>query len=143
MGEARILFLKSLIGVPYAKNAKGPHAYDCWHLTVHVQDVMFGRRPPNVDVPEDANWRWMIDQFTGHPELGNWVEVLQPNNGLITANDGAIVLMARSKQPAHCGTFLKKEQSILHADTKDGVVLQQIPILRAESWTRLKFYEPK
>lgn len=139
----RQLFLKTLIGRPYKKNAKGPEEFDCWHLAVHVQDIMFGRKAPTVEVPKDANWHWMIQQFTSHPELGNWVEVLQPANGLLTAEDGAIVLMARNKQPAHCGVFMREERAVLHADEVDGVILQDIPTLKANSWSRLRFYEPR
>jgi cell wall-associated NlpC family hydrolase len=141
--HVRTAYLNSLIGTPYRKNAKGPDAYDCWHLAVTVEDRMFGRVAPTVVVPANADWSWMIEQFTSHPELGNWVELLQPNNGLINASDGAIVLMARTKQPAHCGVYLERERKILHADERDGVVLQDIPTLRAQSWSRLRFYEPR
>ena len=143
MVDVRIKFIESLIGIPYSKNAKGPDAYDCWHLTVHVEKVMFNRMAPYVDVPETANWGWMVEQFKSHPELENWVELLQPANGLINASDGAVVLMARNKQPAHCGVFLLRERGVIHADENDGVVFQDIPTLRANSWARLRFYEPR
>lgn len=135
--------LSSLIGRPYRKNAKGPDEFDCWHLAVYVEHVLFGRIAPKVDVPENATWGWMIEQFTGHAELGNWVELLQPTNGLVNAGDGAIVLMARLKQPAHCGVYLYPERKILHADEKLGVILQDIPTLKGELWNRLRFYEPR
>lgn len=139
----RNLFLTTLIGTPYEKNGKGPHSYDCWHLAVKVEDTLFGRTAPQVDVPKNATWNWMIEQFTTHSELQNWVEVLQPNNGLVVANDGAIILMARSKQPAHCGVWLKEERRVIHADEGIGVVMQDLATLRANSWNRLRFYEPR
>jgi hypothetical protein len=135
--------IEALIGRGYEKNAKGPDKFDCWHLAVYVQDLIFGRRAPSIDVPANANWSWMIEQFTTHPELGNWVEVLQPANGLVVASDGAMVLMARSKHPAHCGVYFAKERKILHADDKVGVVFQDIPTLKGELWNRLRFYEPR
>jgi hypothetical protein len=139
----REAFLNTLIGRPYKKNAKGPEAYDCWHVAVHVEDVMFGRIAPNIEVPENLSWPWLIQQFKTHPELDNWVEVLQPPNGLITAADGAMVLMARNKQPAHCGVYFQRERSVLHADERDGVVFQDIPTLKMNSWAKLRFYEPR
>lgn len=141
--DLRTLFLQTLIGKPYRKNAKGPEAYDCWHVAVHIQDVMFGRHAPPIEIPENANIPWMIHQFKTHEELKNWVEVLQPATGIITAEEGSMVLMARNKQPAHCGVYFAKESSVLHADEKDGVVFQDLVTLRANSWSRLKFYTPR
>lgn len=141
--DLRAKFLESLIGRPYEKNARGPDAFDCWHLAVYIQYHMFGVRAPNVDVPKDANWRWMIDQFTSHPELGNWVECLQPHQGLVQAMDGAIVLMARNSNPAHCGVWLYPEGAIIHCDDPGGVMFQTVSELKANGWTRLKFFEPR
>lgn len=140
----RTEFLSSLIGIPFEKNAKGPNSFDCWHLAVYVQYHLFGRIAPQIDVPENAGWPWMIEQFTTHHELSNWVEVLQPANGLITANDGAMVLMARNRQPAHCGVYLKKERKVIHADEEsEAVVMQTVSMLKSLAWNRLRFYEPR
>jgi len=137
-------FVTSLIGKPFRKNAKGPDAFDCWHLAIYVQYHLFGRVSPQIDVPEHASWGWMIEQFTTHRELENWVEVLQPANGLVTASDGAMVLMARNRQPAHCGVYLRPERKILHADEEsESVVLQSVPMLKSLSWSRLRYYEPR
>jgi cell wall-associated NlpC family hydrolase len=139
----RAKFIEGIIGVPYKKNAKGPEAFDCWHLTVFVESSMFGRSAPDIEMPEKANWAWMIEQFSTHEELRNWTEIPQPSNGLVHAEDGAVVLMARNKQPAHCGVYFKQERRILHADETDGVMFQDIPTLKANSWARIRFYEPK
>lgn len=139
----RITFLNDLIGCPYEKNAKGPDKFDCWHLAVYVQLTMFNKVAPVIEIPEEAGWLWMIQQFSMHPELVNWQEIEQPLNGLITAPDGAIVLMARNKHPAHCGVYFEKERSVLHADETDGVVFQDIPTLTMNSWAKLRFYVPK
>lgn len=141
--DVRIAFLNTLIGRPYRKNAKGPEAFDCWHLTVHVQDIMFGRNAPQVEIPEDANIAWMIRQFKTNPELNNWVEVLQPRSGLIIAEEGSVILMARNKQPAHCGVYFAKELSVLHADERDGVVFQDLVTLKANGWAQLHFMVPR
>jgi hypothetical protein len=104
---------------------------------------MFGRTAPQIEVPAIANWRWMIEQFANHPELENWIECLQPSNGLINAEDGAMVLLARSSQPAHCGVWLMPEKAVLHCDDPGGVMFQTTMDLRANGWQRLKFYGPR
>lgn len=136
-------FLTDLIGRPWQANAKGPEAFDCWHLAIHVQFWLFGRRPPHIEVPDEPTWPWMIEQFKSHQELSRWVEILQPNNGLINVSDGAMVLMARNTQPAHCGVYLTKERAVIHADRRDGVCLQDLLTLRGSSWAKLRFYEPR
>jgi len=141
--DARDEFLRSLIGRPYRKNARGPDEFDCWHLAVYVQKHLYGREAPNVEVPEKANWGWMIEQFTTHPELGNWIECLQPSNGLVNALDGAMVLMARMTQPAHCGVYCAFERSIIHADENVGVIFQSLQVVKSNGWSRLRFYEPR
>lgn len=141
--DYKIAILNNLIGKPYEKNAKGPEAFDCWHLAAYVQGTLFGRNAPHIEIPEDANIPWMIRQFKSHPELNNWVEIIQPNNGLTNVADGAIVLMARNKQPAHCGVYFAEEGSVLHADERDGVVFQDLITLKANSWAKLHFYVPR
>lgn len=141
--DSRTIFLESLIGLPYRKNARGPKEFDCWHAAIYVQKHLFGRIAPTIEVPDNANWRWMIDQFTSHPELGNWVECLQPSNGLVNARDGAMVLMARLSQPAHCGVYLYPEKAIIHSDEKVGIIFQTLANVRADGWNKLRFYEPR
>lgn len=144
MGEKeRQKFIADLIGKPWQANAKGPDAFDCWHLAVYVQRHLFNRAAPDIVVPEHPTWSWMISQFKSHPELNNWVELLQPANGLIYVKDGAIVLMARNTHPAHCGVYLQGEGGVLHCDDGGGVMFQDIMTLKCNSWAKLRFYEPR
>ncbi len=138
----RLLFLTGLIGRPWRANAKGPDAYDCWHLACYVEYMLFDRYSPTVEVPDNPTWPWMVEQFKSHPELKNWKELKQPLNGLLNAADGSIVLMARNKQPAHCGVYLEEERAVIHCDQRDGVCLQDILTLKGSSWSKLRFYEP-
>lgn len=140
---SRTEFLTDIIGKPWRANAKGPDAFDCWHLAIYVQFYLFGRRAPAIEVPPEPTWPWMISQFKTHPELTRWVEVLQPSNGLVKASDGAMVLMARNTQPAHIGVWLSKERGVIHADMRDGVCLQDLLTLRGCSWAKLRFFEPR
>jgi hypothetical protein len=61
--------------------------------------------------------------------------------GLVTAGDGAMVLMARHDRPGHVGVWLQPERRIIHAD-QPAVTLQDLAGLRASGWRKLRFYEP-
>jgi hypothetical protein len=134
-------FLKGLLGKPWAANARGPTAYDCFHLFVLVQKVMFGVEVVDVEMPENPSWRWMIDTIESHADRPNWREVPTDPMGLVKAKDGAMVLMARNDHPAHIGVWLAAEKRILHVDQKYGVVLESLSDLRMKGWSRLTFYE--
>ena len=139
----RPLYLTSLLGRPWAPQGEGPAAYSCWGLACEVETRLFGRHLPAVSVPADLTWRWAIDTLAGHPEREAWREIVSPQPGLITAADGALVLMARADRPAHIGVWLAPERAVIHADHILGVVAESVPTLRARAWTRLRFYEPK
>jgi hypothetical protein len=139
---ARADALNAVLGRPWLANAKGPDAFDCWHLTAHIQAVIFGRILPTVSVPAAASWAWMIAAIESHPERQNWRFVPADRMGLVKAGDGAVVLMARYDRPAHIGTWLKAEGRVIHADARLGVVCEPLVELRTKGWTKLRFYEP-
>ena len=140
--KLRCGILSGLIGVPWRANAAGPDAYDCWHLSRHIELTLFGHVLPDVAVPDHPSWRWMIEAIETHPERIRWQETAQPH-GLIMAADGALVLMARSDRPAHIGVWLAPERRIIHADQDQGVVLDQPSLLRAGGWRTLRFFEQR
>ena len=137
----RATTLSGLLGLPWRANASGPDAYDCWHLARHIQREIFGRDLPDIAVPADPSWRWMIGAIEKHPERRRWQESPQPN-GLIKAADGSLVLMARSGRPAHIGVWLIPENRVIHCDQDMGVVLETPSMLRVGGWLRLQFFEP-
>lgn len=132
--------LSSLIGKPWVANAKGPDAFDCYHLTQYVERVLFNTAMPDFAVPNNPTWRFILEQLQNHPFAKLWKEV-PTVNGLVTAKDGAIVLMSASKRPAHMGVWFKKEMCILHTDEPDGVVFHDLPTIRMLGWGRLNFME--
>ncbi len=141
---SRAQVLAALVGKPWAANGRGPDEYDCWHLAAHVERQLFGRVLPAIDVPQDVNWAWAVRAFKTvdrHPERARWREHPCPRSGLISAPDGALVLMARLDQPAHIGVWLRPESRIIHAD-RLGVMVDSAVELRAKGWTRLRFYAP-
>ena len=131
------------MGKPWRANARGPEEFDCWHLAAYIEQKLFRRALPDIEIPSEPTWKWMIDQFSSHVERRNWEENKYAPNQLITANDGAIVLMARNRNPAHCGIWLQQEQRIIHCSQDFGVVCDDIMTLRANGWAKLRFYEPK
>src|ERR1700674_3865871 len=135
----RATFLSALIGRPYAANAAGPEAFDCWHLAVHVERVLFGRKLPDVVVPDGPTRRWIMEEFRRHREA--WRETGLGPMGLVTADDGAVVLMAAVREAIHCGVWLEPEQRVIHADMTQ-VRCEDLPTLRANGWARLRFFEP-
>jgi len=142
MTVTRAAALDAVIGKPWAANAKGPDAFDCWHLAAHLQAALFGRALPDIPVPTVPSWAFMIQAIETHPERARWRLVSPDAMGLVTAGDGAVVLMARYDRPAHIGVWLAAERRIVHADARLGVVCEGLVDLRTKGWTKLRFFEP-
>jgi len=140
--RVRTSFLNSILGKPWVANAKGPDAYDCYHLAQYIQKTLFGREMPDIEVPADPTWGYIIDQIENNPERAKWREVPNSMFNIVKAADGALVAMAASQRAAHIGVWLKPEQLIVHTDKPDGVVFQDLTTIRAYGWQRLRFYEP-
>jgi hypothetical protein len=134
--------LLSVIGKPWAANARGPEAFDCFHLMAHVQRVLAGRGFDDIEVPDDPSWSWMIEAIETHPDRQRWREVPASAMGLVRARDLSVVLMARRTNPAHVGVWLKPEAAVIHADQDHGVICDPLADLRTKGWQRLRFYEP-
>lgn len=137
----RAAYLTALLGRPWSVDGAGPDVFSCYGLFRWLQRDLWGRDLPDVHVPADASRRWMIEAMARHDEHQRWGEVEMPM-GIITAVDGAAVLMARVDRSAHIGTWLAAEASILHADDRIGVVRETAAELRVRGWGRLRFYEP-
>lgn len=117
--------------------------HNCWDFAAHVQRELFGRILPHVSVPADPTWRWMVGAVSDHSERENWAEVPAGPMGLISAADGALVLMGRSNHPGHIGVWLQPEQRVIHCDRVNGVCMETLLSLASQGWKKLRFYEPK
>lgn len=131
-------FLAPLIGQPWAWQV-----HNCWGFARHVERELFGRDLPEIPVPPELSKRWVLDEFEANPERANWIETPEGPGGLIAAQDGALVLMAHLRMPAHIGVWLKPEQRIIHCDEAHGVCFEQVMALRQQGWKQLRFFEPK
>ncbi len=133
--------LNQLIGLPWVANAKGPDAYDCYHLTRFVEHSLFGVEMPDVVVPADPGWKWIIDQIARHPERQRWQEVSYDYKSGNVPRDGSIVALGSTTQAAHIGVWFEPERSILHTDNPEGVVFQDMQTVRMRGWQRQRFFE--
>lgn len=133
----RAEFLNPLIGQPWAWQSR-----NCWDFAAHVERELFGRVLPQVSVPADLSKRWVLEAIEAHPERSMWFEAAEGPQGLVTAADGALVLMAHTRMPAHIGVWLKPEQGVIHCSEQHGVCFETVLALRQMGWRKMKFYEP-
>lgn len=136
----RFDFVNRLLGKPWMANGIGPDCWDCYHLARHVQKELFGRDLPLIELPSSPTWSWMLDAVENHPERKLWEEI-GGKSPSIRARDGAVVLMARYKRPAHVGVWFTPERRVLHADQDSGVVFEDLATLRQKAWRNLIFLQ--
>jgi hypothetical protein len=138
----RYKILNDLLGKPWVANAKGPDAYDCYHLAQHVQRVIWNRTLPELEVPNSPDWKYIIRTIEESPVKKDWKEVPLVAGMPIKARDGALVVMAASVRGTHVGVWFEKERCILHVDKPDGVYFHDLMTLKMMGWQKLRFYEP-
>lgn len=133
-------YVTGLIGKPWVANAKGPDAFDCYSLAREIQRAIFDRVMPEVAIPNEPTWSYLIREIDSHPERTRWT-LLEHVVGT-SIRDGAIVLMAAVRHPAHMGVWLYPERGVIHCNRPAGVTFDSLLDLRAQGWQRLRFYEP-
>lgn len=136
----------AVIGKPWAANARGPHAYDCYHLFAHLSAALFGRSMADAAISDGMTYEQMMVMVATHPERRRWREVVADGMGLINAPDGAAVLMGRvmlgrKERLAHVGMWLSPERLIIHADRDNGVIVDDFATLKMRGWLKLRFFE--
>lgn len=133
----RLDLLNGLIGQPYQLGASGPDAWDCYHLTQHLQRELYGYGMP--DLPSvAATTRAQAEAMLAHPERGNWREI--PDH---EARDGDIVLMGNVlRRDFHLGTFVVPTTAgvVIHVDQGRGVVADDLPGLRSIGFTYTRLF---
>jgi hypothetical protein len=101
-------------------------ANNCWDFACHVERELFGRELPRVSVPSDQTTRWVLEAIERHPERAR--EAPDGPSGLVAAADGALVLMAHLRFPAHIGVWVKPEGRVIHCTgARDGA--ERCPIV--------------
>jgi hypothetical protein len=97
---------------------------------------------PRVAVPAELSRRWILGEIERRPERAAWREVADGPGGLVTATDGALVLMAHLRFPAHIGVWLAPEARVVHCSEQHGVCCESVLALGQMGWKKLTFYEP-
>jgi hypothetical protein len=72
-----------------------------------LQRELFGRELSRVAVPADFSKRRVLESIERHSERVAWRELPGAPGGLVAAANGALVLMAHLRFPAHIGVWLK------------------------------------
>jgi hypothetical protein len=134
----RAEFLADQIGQPWAWRER-----NCWDFAAHVERELFGRILPIVTVPGDLSKRWVLEAIEAHPERGLWQAAEMGPEGIVSAGDGALVLMAHTRMPAHIGVWLKPEQRVIHCSEQHGVCFETVLALKQMGWRKMTFYEPR
>ena len=127
MDSTDLAYIQRLVGQPWQRG--GLH---CWALVVRVQRDLFGRDLPlmrSVLPKDEEERRALLSQDAG--EHG-WRETKWPEHG-------CVVRMYRPHEgPAnlrHAGVWLDLcGGMVLHTDDPHGVVLDDMPTLRARGW---------
>lgn len=107
------------IGLPWVAGES-----DCWAFARRVLRERFGVEVPPIPVDPHA-LRGVMGAFAGHPEREHWLPVP-------VAAEGDLVLLGRSRRPAHCGVWVGS--GVLHSLEGVGVVLSRPADLRAAGW---------
>lgn len=136
----RLAFLESLVGKPYKIGARGPDEFDCYGLARYIQMELAGVDMPDVAFAEPTT-RAQAEAMLSHPERQAWEEVEAAD-----VRDLDLVLMGNvAKRDFHLGTYVKLTTTgaVLHIDRHAGVVVDDIPALRASGFNFLRFFRRK
>ena len=136
----RLAFLESLIGKPYKIGARGSDAFDCYGLAAYIQCELAGVQMPDIGLVEPTT-RAQAEAMLSHPERQAWEEVSESE-----AQDLDLVLMGNvAKRDFHLGTFVRMTTTgaVIHIDKAAGVVVDDIPTLRAIGFNHLRFWRRK
>jgi len=119
------------VGLPYLAGGRGPEAFDCWGLLVHLQREHFGREFPDLQMGDAAA---SFAAYERRRASGEWVVIPRPAHG-------APALMRAGMHP-HVGTWLAVDGGgVLHAQEGAGVVWTPGSRLNLAGYGRIHYYE--
>jgi cell wall-associated NlpC family hydrolase len=139
--ERRYELFNSLIGRPYQHGADGPEAFDCYGLVRHVLREAYDQDLPIIErstVPATSNAiaRAVATHFSRPVERQRWDEVKEPH-------DGDVALMGNvDGRNFHVGVavLLGRVFSVLHADEKAGVIVDDVVSLPVKGFHRINYF---
>lgn len=129
------------VGMPWARGASGPDAYDCWGLVRAVHLELFNNALPAIE-PEEGKYALaqLLAAFKDSGELQtSWVPVDKPQLG-------DALVMCRTRDPMHVGVFCEEDGgSVLHSiqpsisSRTGGVFFQKVRTLSTSGWGHIFF----
>jgi cell wall-associated NlpC family hydrolase len=135
-----LALLEGLIGKPYKIGARGPDEFDCYGLARYIQLHLADVKMPDVGFAEPTT-RAQAEAMLSHPERQAWEEIPEAE-----ARKLDLVLMGNvRKRDFHLGTYIVPATTgtVIHIDKTAGVVVDDIPALKASGFNYLKFYRRK
>lgn len=122
--------LNQYIGKPFAWNARGPDAYDCWGLVravlgqygIVVPDYLYAPQRPAAVAD-------LVEYVAGSQPL--WAPVEDPGVG-------DVIMMGTSPRLHHAGVFT--EHGVIHTSLKTGVLIQPLHILQRTMYRCTRSY---
>jgi cell wall-associated NlpC family hydrolase len=136
----RLAFYESLIGKPYKIGERGPASFDCYGLARHIQTELAGVSMPDVSFAEPTT-RAQAVAMLSHPERQAWEEIPEAE-----ARELDLVLMGNvAKRDFHLGTYIfpATTPAVIHIDRRSGVVVDDLPALRASGFNYLRIFRRK
>ncbi len=136
----RLAFYESLIGKPYKIGERGPASFDCYGLARHIQNELAGVSMPDVAFAEPTT-RAQAEAMLSHPERQAWEEIPEAE-----ARELDLVLMGNvQKRDFHLGTYIVPVTTgaVIHIDKSAGVVVDDIPALKASGYNFLRYFRRK
>jgi len=114
------------IGIPWQAGGRGPDAYDCWGLLLHVMRRHYGRSIQDCNVSE-------IEAGELRRLAGEWRPVDAPRDG-----DG---VKMGSAERLHVGVYVNQNGgAVLHCAERYGVILTQVSALRSMGFSPVTYY---
>lgn len=132
--------IEALIGKPYRSGADGPDAFDCYGVPFYLMRECDRTPIPKIRRPqgEVASGDSIAAALQHHPELDQWVRVVEPE-----AWDIALManVAARERHIGLC-VRLKGEFWVIHAQDApvNRVILDDLPSLDVKGFKRISFY---
>jgi cell wall-associated NlpC family hydrolase len=125
------------IGRPWVPGGRGPAAFDCWGLLVHVYREHYGLTVPPYVGHHSEDIRENLRLFLKEARSGRWREL----DIREAKRDGDAVALSMGRRFHHVGVFLDLDGGlILHALQGKGVIAQTAAGLRTFGLNNLRFY---
>ncbi len=120
------------IGLPWVRGARGPDAYDCWGLLVHLYRSRYKTELPDAPHTELKEFARLVTAEVNNPTT--WTQVSVPFEGCAVAIGGTEFFH-------HVGLWLDVDGGkILHCASMKKTVAETLRGLKASGMRRVLFY---